>query len=84
MVTAHSSFYFKDAKEVYVTTFDGIGTNPQAILEVQSDYYVVAIQNDDRQEAILSQLESIMDVKEKQVLGKTTYTTVYLMPVLGE
>ena len=84
VVTVKNSFYFKDAKEIYVTTFDGIGTIPQAVKEVQSDYYVVAIQNDDRQDAILSQLESTMDVKEKQVLGKTTYTTVYLMPVLGE
>ena len=85
-VTAQSSFYFKDAEEIYVTTFDGIGTIPHAIEEVQSDYYVVAIQKDDkdREEAILSQLESTMNVKEKQVLGETIYTRVYLMPVLGE
>ena len=84
MVTAESSFYFKDAKGIYVTTFDGIGTIPQAIQEVSSDYYVIAIQKDDREDAVLSQLESMMDVKEKQLLGKTGSTKVYLMPVMSE
>ena len=84
VVTAVSSFYFKDAKEIYVTTFDGIGTIPQAIQEVPSDCYVVAIQKDDSQDEILSQLESIMDVKEKQFIGEIYGTMVYLMSVSGE